>query len=105
MELAVFRRAVGWVVGRSLSLLEEFRESQENGLVNLRVGGGGAAVDKAGAGGGTTAEWEGFGLREESLGGGDQGMEGRALVMLLRDSFLSCCSLWTGLLGSKETIS
>ena len=53
-ELAVFRRGDACVVGIvSLSLLEELRESHENGLVSFRVGGGGGAVAVfSGTGGG-----------------------------------------------------
>lgn len=89
----------------SLSLLELLRDSHENGLVSFLVGGGGgAATEAAGAGaggGGCIAEAGGLGLRVgDSAGGGDHGIEGRALVMLLSDIVLLGCSFSVGLFGS-----
>ena len=107
MELAVFRRGDGWAVAVSLSLPVEFRESQENGLVSFRVGGGGAAVEAVaggGGGGGATAEAREFGLRDGDSAVGDHGIEGRALVMLLRDIVLLGCSFSTGLLVSLTAL-
>jgi hypothetical protein len=107
MELAVFLRGDGWAVPVSLSLPVEFRESQENGLVSFRVGGGGAVVEfvaGGGGGGGATAEVRGFGLRDGESAVGDHGIDGSALVMLLRDIVLLGCSFSTGLLGSLTAL-
>ena len=101
MELAVFLRGDGCVAGTSFSLLNEFRESQEKGPVSFRAGGGGAVDDVAGGGGGgATAEAGGIGLRDGDSAEGDHGIDGRALVMLLRDIVLLGGSFSTGFLGS-----
>ena len=89
----------------SLSLLDELRDSHENGLVSFLPGGGGgaAAVVGAGAGGGgCMAAVGGLGLRDGDSAGGDHGIDGRALVMLLNEMVLLGCSFSTGLFGSKE---
>lgn len=66
--------------------------------MSFRVGGG--AFDAGG--GGATAVAVGFGLREGDSEEGDQGIEGRALVMLLSDIVLPAWSLSTGLVGSTR---
>lgn len=100
MELAVFLRGElcaggdGWL---SLSLPVEVRESQAKGLVSFRVGGGGFEA----VGGGATAGADGTGLLEGDSEDGDHGIEGRALVMLLKDSVLLAMSFSVGLVGSR----
>ncbi len=101
-ELAVF--LLGDVVGGGVattSLETELRDSQEKGLVSFRegatiVGAVGVAVVVVGAGAGAvtvigaaavTMGDEGF-LVGESFTGGDQGIDGRAFVMLLSDIVL-----------------
>lgn len=103
MELAVFLRGDGCVVGTSFSLLKEFRESHEKGPVSFRVGAGVAVDDVVGGGGGgggATVVTGGNGLRDGDSAEGDHGIDGRALVMLLRDIVLLGGSFSTGLLGS-----
>ena len=95
----MFLLPVVWPAGAdvlSLSLLAEFRESHVNGLVSFRVGGGGLAVPLA-AGGGATAFAGGPGLFEGDSAGGDHGIDGRALVMLLSESVLPADSFSDGL--------
>lgn len=78
-ELAVFLlgETIGCAGGCSL---DEARESHEKGLVSfLPIGAGGA-------GAGATAA--GVVFVGESTGGGDQGIAGKALVMLLNDLVL-----------------
>ena len=104
IELAVFLRPeveTGGVEFASLSLLEA-RVSQEKGLVSFRVdgGGGGSSLDVGrsfAGGGGATAAVGGIGLREGDVSaGGDQGMEGRELVMLCREMVLLGCRSFSG---------
>jgi hypothetical protein len=93
-ELAVFLLGEG-VGCTAEGSLEELRESQEKGLLNfLPVGAGtgtgagagaGAAAGKGGDGAGAAAG----GLFDRvSVGGGDHGMGGSALVKLLKDMVL-----------------
>jgi len=101
IELAVFLlgdACTGGEVWLSL-LLEVLRESHEKGLVSFRVGGCGL-----GSGGGeATAANDGLGLFAGDSAGGDQGMEGKALVRPPRDSFLPDGSFSAGLCGSATT--
>lgn len=75
----------------SLSFEVELRESHEKGLVSFRVGGGGGGCDVEGdelEGGAAMAASSGPGLLDGEAVGGDQGIAGKALVMLLRDRVL-----------------
>lgn len=82
----------------SLSLLlDAFRDSHEKGLVSFRVGAGGWVT---GGGGEAIAAIDGPEVFEGDSVWGDQGMEGRASVMLCRDIFLSGWSLATEFGGS-----
>jgi hypothetical protein len=92
-ELAVFLlgEGVGCTAGGSLE--EELRESQEKGLLNfLPVGAGAGKGVGAGAAAGTGGDGAGAaagGLFDRvSVGGGDHGMGGSALVKLLKDMVL-----------------
>lgn len=102
IELAVFLRGevaavTGGDVTVSLSLCVEFRDSQENGPVIFREGGGGATT---GAGDGV-----GFGLVFGGESGlGDHGIAGNEAVILLRESFFEGCFSGTGG-GSSECLS
>ena len=84
-ELAVFLRGEVWEFGAllpSLSL-DEPRESHENGLVSFRVGGWkGGWLD---GGEGTVAGATDIGLFDGDSAEGDQGIAGRAFVMLLKE--------------------
>lgn len=71
----------------SLSLLE-LRDNHENGLVNFREGGGGGPWAVGTGGGGAIAFDGGFGLLDGDSDEGDQGMAGKAFVILLSDSVL-----------------
>jgi hypothetical protein len=84
---AVFLRGDATGGGVLGSLLEELRDSQENGLVSFRVGGGGFA---GGCGGGAEIEAAGL-LTGGSVAGGDQGTLGKALAMLPMDNVLLGC--------------
>jgi len=87
IELAVFllgETTGGGTTGSFGVLLE----SQANGLVSFRLtGGGGTGAGAGGGGGGGTAAGATAGglLGGESTAGGDHGIAGRALVMLLKD--------------------
>lgn len=86
MELAVFLRGDldgGGERLDSLSLPELFRESQEKGLVSLRVG---APEAEAGGGGWTTGTGGSVDSEVDVTAGGDHGMAGSELAMLLNDS-------------------
>lgn len=98
IELAVFRRPVVWVCGgaESLSLLVEFRDNQENGLVSFRVGG-----PECCGGGEATAFIDSTGLFDGDSPDGDQGIGGRAFVMLLNDKVLLARSFSGGLGGAE----
>lgn len=76
---------------------EEFLDIQENGLVNFRAGGRGC-VAPIGTGGVTELIVADLGA--VSAAEGDQGIDGRELAMLLRDSFFLGC-----LTGSAATTS
>jgi hypothetical protein len=92
-ELAVFLRGdgIGGAELFSLSLLEEFRDSQEKGLVSFRVGGGGLGVDCGTGGAGL--------FKGDSMGGeGAHEAEGNALLTLPIDAVLPGCSLCMELL-------
>lgn len=94
-ELAVFRRFVVCWVGTA-SLADEFRDSQEKAPVSFLVGGGGCDTVVVGRGA-VVAVDDAPGLFAGDVpAGGDQGMEGRALVMLLRDNVLGGCSISVG---------
>jgi hypothetical protein len=95
-ELAVFLRADAWGGGDvelSLSLLEEFRDSQENGLVSFLAGGAGAGCGRGEA----TVLSNGPGLFDGDSAEGDQGIVGRAFVMLLNDRVFPAGSFSDGL--------
>jgi hypothetical protein len=97
-ELAVF--LLGEIrTGAGVWSLEVFLESHENGLVNFLLIGAGTG---AGAVGARLAEVL---LGGDSLvGGGDQGMAGRALVMLLlKDLVLDASFSTTGLLAGDAS--
>lgn len=82
----------------SLSLEPELRDSHENGLVSLRVGGGGAAGWLAAA----VVDDGGLGLFEGVSGFGDQGIEGSAFVRPLNDKVFDEDSLGTSSLGESS---
>jgi hypothetical protein len=92
-ELAVFLLGdgVGCTAGGSF---EELRESHEKGLLNfLPVGAGAGAGAAAGAatgagGDGAAAGGAGGLFDRESVAGGDHGMGGKALAILLKDMVL-----------------
>ena len=106
MELAVFLLGEVWDGGEtslSLSLLVEFRDSHEKGLVSFRVRGGGGA---AGVGGGEAkADNDGPGLLAGGSGGGGQDIEGSALVILLSDNVFLGSSLLARLWGSIHALA
>lgn len=105
VELAVLRRPVGCIFGDaplpSLSFVE-FLESQVKGLVSLR-GPGAGVCDVVVVGRGAFAGAVPTGLRAGEAGGGDQGIAGRAFVMLLRDIDLLGGVVSVGL-GSPKSI-
>lgn len=77
----------------SLSLLVEFRESQEKGLVSFLLGGAGGLLSDEEAGGAAAAAaaapaGAGAGLLEGDSAGGDHGIVGNEFVMLLKDNVL-----------------
>lgn len=80
MELAVFLLGEVAAGGGPASFCTEFRDSQENGLDNFRVGADGA--EEIGAGADASECFGG------DSWGGDHGIDGKALVMLLRDNVL-----------------
>lgn len=91
IELAVLRRCEVWVAGGDVFSLEELRESQENAPVNFLVGAGlfcEGAVFAELAAGATTEDEVAPGLRAGEAAGGDHGMLGSALVILLSDNVL-----------------
>lgn len=88
IELAVFRRPVGCMVGEELTSFsfDELRESQVKGLVNRRGPGAGAGCDEVVTGGrGGALAGPAPGLFAGDATEGDQGIAGRALVMLLSE--------------------
>lgn len=72
--------------------------------MSFLVGAGGVgAEEEDGGGGGATADAVGFGLLVGDSDGGDQGIGGRALVMLFKDIvLLGVSSFATGLLVSTS---
>lgn len=89
----------------------EFRDSQAKGLVSFRVGGAGtgagAVVGKevgTAAAGGDCERGEGFLTGDSLTAGGDHGIEGRALVILLSESVLEGSFSVGALLGPDEMI-
>lgn len=75
----------------SLSFEVELRESHEKGLVSFRVGGGGGGCAVDGdefEGGAAMAGSSGPGLLDGEAVGGDQGIAGKALVILLSERVL-----------------
>lgn len=87
----MFRRLVFCWVGTG-SLPAEFRDSHEKAPVSFRVDGGGC-VAAAVEGGAIVVVDDAPGLFAGDVpAGGDQGMEGRALAMLLSDKVLGGCS-------------
>lgn len=99
-ELAVFLRVDKCAGGDvlSLSLEPELRDSHENGLVSLRVGGGGGAGWLAAA----AVEGGGLGLFAGASVFGDQGIEGSALVRPLNDKLFDEGSLGTSSLPESS---
>lgn len=104
IELAVFLRceiadAGGGDTGVSLEV--EFLDIQAKGLVNLRLGGGGGIAAVGAAGGAIDPEplvvsAAALLFAVESVAGGDQGIAGRELAILLSESFLEGCFAGTG---------
>lgn len=92
-ELAVFRRCVVCGAG-TVSFPDVFRDNQEKGPVSFRVGGGaGAANGKEGVTVVVVDDPPGL-LAGDEPAGGDHGIEGSALAMLLSDKvLLFCCSV------------
>lgn len=87
MELAVFLLGdTSAVVGgeTAISFELEFLDIHENGLVNFLVGGAGGAPP---SGPGSPADPAIAALGAVSVAGGDQGIAGSELAMLLNDSF------------------
>lgn len=81
--------------GAGVCSLEALLESHEKGLVSFRPNGAGAG------GAGATANGPVF-VGDSICGGGDQGMAGSALVMLLKDLVLEV-SFSAGLLSISES--
>jgi hypothetical protein len=99
-ELAVFLRVDGLACTAGGSL-EELLESQENGLLNfLPVGAGAGGGGAAAAGAASWALAAGGLFDRESFAGGDQGIGGRAFVMLLKDMVFDAFSAGGGELFS-----
>lgn len=93
IELAVFRRCEVWAAGGDVLSLDELRESQENAPVSFLEGAGllceEAVFAELAAGAGAAVEDEvAPGLRAGEAVGGDHGMLGSALVILLSDNVL-----------------
>lgn len=85
IELAVFRLGEIAAGGETAESLDEFLESQdEKAVVSFRAGGGGAVAVVEESGGEAIWALDGASF----VGGGDQGMFGRALVMLLKEIVL-----------------
>lgn len=81
----------------AIGSLVEFLDNHENALVSFLVGGGGAAASTGGE-----ATWL---LGSCSfVAGGDHGIDGRALVMLLKEIVLDA-SFSKGLLSSARPVS
>jgi len=93
-ELAVF--LLGEIKGITTGVwsFEALLESHEKGLVSFRLNGAGASDT------GATATGAVF-VGESICGGGDQGMAGRALVMLLKDLVFDAS--FSGLLSRLES--
>jgi hypothetical protein len=104
-ELAVFLLGEG-VGCTAAGSLEELRESQEKGLLNflpVGAGAGAGARATAGTGGdGTGAGGAGGLFDRASVGGGDHGMGGSALVRLLNDMVLVFSG--GGLFSRRESV-
>lgn len=79
---------------------DEFLDIQANGLVNFRVGGRGC-VAPMGTGGVTELMVADLGA--VSVVEGDQGIAGRELAMLLRDSFFLGCFTGSAAMTSDAT--
>lgn len=77
-----------------------FVENQENGAERFRAGGLGAGC----GGGAATALFEGPGLFEGDSAEGDQAIDGRAFVMLLRDRVLLAWSFSGGIGGATKIL-
>jgi hypothetical protein len=92
-ELAVFRLGETRGSEAGVCSLEALLESHENGLVSFRPNGAGASGAAGATGAGAVF------VGESICGGGDQGIAGNALVMLLKDLVLDVSFSTGGLLS------